>query len=79
MQPEYVINDDGCWIWQKCRNNRGYGLKWDRETRRLMMAHRWYYEHARGPIPSALATSLCTLAATTSGSADPSIRTAGAG
>jgi hypothetical protein len=29
-------------------------LKWDRETRRLMMAHRWYYERARGPIPEGM-------------------------
>jgi hypothetical protein len=42
MGPEYLVNDEGCWIWQKGCNNRGYGLKWDRATRRLMMAPRWY-------------------------------------
>jgi hypothetical protein len=54
MPTEYLVNENGCWIWQMCRNNRGYGLKWDRETRRLMMAHRWYYERARGPIPEGM-------------------------
>jgi HNH endonuclease len=54
MRTEYHIDENGCWIWQKCRNNRGYGLKWDRATRRLMVAHRWYYERARGPIPTGL-------------------------
>jgi hypothetical protein len=54
MRTEYLVNEKGCWIWQMCRNNRGYGLKWDRETRRLTMAHRWYYERARGPIPEGM-------------------------
>jgi len=54
MRTEYLVDENGCWIWQMCRNNRGYGLKWDRETRRLMMAHRWYYERARGPIPEGM-------------------------
>jgi hypothetical protein len=54
MRTEYLVDENGCWIWQMCRNNRGYGLKWDREARRLMMAHRCYYEHARGPIPEGM-------------------------
>jgi hypothetical protein len=51
MRTEYLVDENGCWIWQMCRNNRGYGLKWDPATRRLMVAHRWYYERSRGPIP----------------------------
>jgi hypothetical protein len=54
MRTEYLLNEHGCWIWQMCRNNRGYGLKWDRDTHRLVVAHRWYYERARGPIPEGL-------------------------
>jgi hypothetical protein len=54
MRTEYVVDERGCWVWQMCRNNRGYGLKWNRETRRLMVAHRWYYERAHGAIPEGL-------------------------
>jgi hypothetical protein len=54
MRTEYLVDEHGCWIWQMCRNNRGYGLKWDRDGRRLTVAHRWYYERARGPIAQGL-------------------------
>jgi HNH endonuclease len=54
MRTDYLGNEHGCWIWQLCCNNRGYGLKWDRDARRLTVAHRWYYERAFGPIPEGL-------------------------
>ncbi len=50
----YVVDEHGCWIWQLARNNKGYGLKWDPDRRRLMVAHRLYYERAYGPIPAGL-------------------------
>jgi hypothetical protein len=36
------------------RNNKGYGLKWSKEERRLLVAHRIYYERVHGPIPDGL-------------------------
>jgi hypothetical protein len=48
---DYVVNEQGCWIWQLSRNSRGYGVKWDQKDRRLKLAHRWYYEREHGPMP----------------------------
>jgi HNH endonuclease len=48
---DYLVDEQGCWIWQLSRNSKGYGVKWDREQRRLKLAHRWYYEREHGPIP----------------------------
>lgn len=46
--PEYVVDDNGCWIWQLHRDPRGYGrMLRDGEP----LAHRWYYARAMGPIP----------------------------
>lgn len=48
---DYVVDDTtGCWVWQRSILPRwGYGLAW-REGKN-MLAHRWFYEQARGPIP----------------------------
>jgi hypothetical protein len=51
---DYLVNEQGCWIWQLSRNSAGYGTKWDQKDQRLKLAHRWYYEQARGPIPEGL-------------------------
>jgi hypothetical protein len=42
MMAAVKVNDDGCWIYQKSLNNRGYG------------PHRTYYERLKGPIPADL-------------------------
>ena len=64
MRVEYLVDECGCWIWQMCRNSRGYGLKWDRGARRLTLAHRWYYERACGPIPDGMQIDhLCSVKA----------------
>jgi hypothetical protein len=50
---EYLVDKaTGCWIWQRARNNMGYGQT-TVNTRR-QYAHRVYYERAKGPIPSGL-------------------------
>lgn len=48
---EYLLNQRGCWIWQLSTNTGGYGLLWSKEDRRLLLAHRVYYQRAHGPIP----------------------------
>jgi hypothetical protein len=51
-EPDYVEDANGCWIWVKSVNKKGYGqLKRGSATSH---AHRWYYEQAKGPIPAGL-------------------------
>lgn len=51
---EYLVDDEtGCWVWQRAKDQLGYGhlrLR-DNKTRR---AHRHYYEQHVGPIPEGL-------------------------
>jgi hypothetical protein len=43
-----------CWVWRLALNAKGYGrLRVPGEDRK-MLAHRFYYEHYRGPIPEGL-------------------------
>jgi len=44
------LSDEGCWLWTTCIQARGYGIFWD--GRKKVYAHRWAYEHFRGPLPS---------------------------
>lgn len=47
-------NEDGCIEWRAGTNGIGYGilrLSPDEGSRRVY-AHRWFYEHYRGPIPA---------------------------
>lgn len=60
---EYRVEDRGhntpCWIWQKWKNDKGYGSKFYKgKTRR---AHRVYYEMKHGTIPEGMHLDhLCT-------------------
>jgi hypothetical protein len=47
--PEYVVDDNGCWVWQRYKMDNGYGSM--RDGGRTRLAHRVYYERAKGPIP----------------------------
>lgn len=49
---EYVVDDNGCWVWQLGKNWDGYGSKFHNGKTRI--AHRLYYEQHRGPIPKGL-------------------------
>jgi hypothetical protein len=42
-----------CWLWTGAKNNRGYG-QFLGDTDRLVLAHRFSYELAIGPIPQGL-------------------------
>lgn len=47
-----VEPESGCWVWISTLDKDGYGrfsVRFD-----FMQAHRWSYEHYRGPIPSGL-------------------------
>ncbi len=45
--------ETGCWNWDLSCNSNGYGQKQFRENgqHRSFVAHRWVWEHLRGPIP----------------------------
>jgi hypothetical protein len=53
-EHDYLVDEHGCWIWQLSRNTGGYGLKWNRDQKRLVLAHRWHYERVHGSIAEGL-------------------------
>lgn len=54
----YVEEDRGyitkCWIWQRSKNEGGYGQSWDAEEGKACSAHRLMYKRLKGPIPEGL-------------------------
>lgn len=49
-----------CWIWDRAVNNRGYGTI--SVNGRSVMAHRYYYERVKGPIPEGFVVDhLCSV------------------
>lgn len=50
VEPE---PNTGCWLWSGTLYLGGYG-RFTTETRSQQAAHRWAYEHYRGPIPEGL-------------------------
>ena len=50
FRAKYEIRDNGCWEWTHCVTTEGYGQYWD--GKRQVLAHRWSYEQAIGPIPA---------------------------
>lgn len=55
----YVIDANGCHIWQKARNSRGYGVVW--HNGKLHLAHRvaWLLEHGRWPADGLVLDHVC--------------------
>lgn len=49
-----VIQTDGCWEWQGCVNNRGYGTISTKRGQSPKYVHRVSYEEHVGPIPEGL-------------------------
>lgn len=43
-----------CWVWQRSKNDRGYGTMMDPRTRRVRGAHRIIWEQHNGPTPEGL-------------------------
>lgn len=43
-----------CWLWTATRYSNGYGNFWNRAAGRKVLAHRYSYELAFGPIPIGL-------------------------
>ena len=49
---DYVVDEKGCWIWQRSVNQGGYGHV--KRLGRSMTASRWYYIERNGEIPEGL-------------------------
>ena len=49
-KPDYKIDDNGCWIWQKDKDRKGYG-KGSFRAQGTPWAHRAYWIAANGPVP----------------------------
>ena len=47
-----VEKTETCWLWTAHKNAKGYGTFWDGE--RTVLAYRWAFEDANGPIPAHL-------------------------
>jgi hypothetical protein len=50
--PLYVLDEAGCWVWQRSTDGTGYGVMTRGRSR--MPAHRFFYEERFGPIPEGL-------------------------
>lgn len=50
--PDFVVDQNGCWIWQFTKNPCGYGMV--RHDGRMTPAHRVYYERHIGAVPDGL-------------------------
>ena len=45
----YLEDEQGCWIWQRTRNEQGYGRT--RDGKKMRLAHRTLYEREFGAVP----------------------------
>lgn len=52
FKKKFKVDDSGCWLWQAADNGAGYGQFWIGSKN--VLAHRWSYEHFKGPIPEGL-------------------------
>lgn len=50
----YIVDDNGCWIWQGAKTHGGYGVVGVPGCRKNAVAHRVMYEREVGPIPGGL-------------------------
>lgn len=50
--PDYIVDENGCWIWAKATQPDGYGIA--NRNGKSTLAHRVYYEATKGPIPDGL-------------------------
>lgn len=50
---DWIVDENGCWVWQLALTSDGYGYK-NLHRGHGVMAHRWFYEQLVGPIPEGL-------------------------
>lgn len=62
--PDWLVDENGCWIWQKTTGTYGYGLAPQLRDRPRQQAHRYVWEKERGPIPPGMVLNhLCRVPA----------------
>jgi hypothetical protein len=51
--PQWIEDENGCWIWQRTFNNKGYavGSFVTQGGEPVQLAHRFFYEKFIGPVP----------------------------
>ena len=54
FDKKYVVQPNGCWVWQRSIGAGGYGQAWDTNNKKVVKAHRFSYERSVGPIPDGL-------------------------
>jgi hypothetical protein len=47
------VTESGCWLWLGKTSRHGYGVL-NRDGKLISLAHRYFYEHHVGPIPSGM-------------------------
>lgn len=52
--PLYVELDNGCWQFQGCTDDLGYGHMYHPEKKRSCLAHRYFYEQKHDEVPDTL-------------------------
>lgn len=59
----YLVDENGCHIWQKARNSRGYGVVW--HDGKLRLAHRvaWLLERGQWPASGLVLDHMCEVKA----------------
>lgn len=60
---KYIEDERGCHIWQKARNNRGYGVIW--HDGKVRLAHRvaWLLAHGSWPAGDKVLDHICDVKA----------------
>ena len=51
FNSKWVVNVNGCWIWNGTITRSGYGQFYSGDIRNTIFAHCWSYEYYIGPIP----------------------------
>jgi hypothetical protein len=52
IAPRYIVDDNGCWVWQRTLNRDGYAMIWVGGHNRP--AHRIYFHERYGHCPATL-------------------------
>lgn len=52
FKSKYIVNEDGCWVWQAGKDRDGYGQHC--HANKNVRSHRFSYEQSEGPIPDGM-------------------------
>ena len=63
LEGKYEVDTNGCHLWIRAKNNRGYGVVW--YDGKLRLAHRvsWLLEHGRWPADGLVVDHACNIKA----------------